>query len=278
MPLHSSERTESPLLTIRPATTQDLPELSRIDVAAFSKDELFLYLCPRLATHPKSFCSHLHRLLRRRFHLPSFRIYVCTTSQADGVDPASLLEHGSSPQPKDAGKSASGEKRQERIVGSCVLQRHGTSAAAKSWRKLSFNNMLHLALYAVLDTIMHIFRLDRSVSRTRLRHLASLAQSPDPLFSSEESGQTWEERQAWSERLELIMLSVDPDWQGKGVGGKLVSFCQDLAKEEGVGIALDSSDVARGFYTRRGFRGVGICTIDSEAGLESLRMVWDGKP
>lgn len=54
----------------------------------------------------------------------------------------------------------------------------------------------------------------------------------------------------------LVMIGVDPDFQGQGVGKKLIDYCFDLANEnpENQGMGLDTQDIKNThIYRRCGF-------------------------
>lgn len=57
----------------------------------------------------------------------------------------------------------------------------------------------------------------------------------------------------------LVMIGVDPEFQGQGVGKKLIDFCFDLANEnpENLGMGLDTQDIKNThIYRKCGFEVV----------------------
>ncbi|KAI9716395.1 MAG: hypothetical protein M1828_000337 [Chrysothrix sp. TS-e1954] len=55
------------------------------------------------------------------------------------------------------------------------------------------------------------------------------------------------------EHIYCMALGVDPKWQRKGVGKQLLRWGKDLARQEGLPIALTSSPVGYSMYIKEGF-------------------------
>ncbi len=79
---------------------------------------------------------------------------------------------------------------------------------------------------------------------------------------------------------ELLAIAVDPAWQGRGVGRRLVeSFLDEVGSRGGdaahVVVGADNGD-AVSLYQRAGF--VTVARFELHAGTESLLMQWDRRP
>jgi len=61
---------------------------------------------------------------------------------------------------------------------------------------------------------------------------------------------------------ELANIAVDPDWRGRGIGGRLLDHVLDRARNRGVQDLFlevrESNRVARDLYVRRGFESIGV--------------------
>ena len=81
-----------------------------------------------------------------------------------------------------------------------------------------------------------------------------------------------------SERWHLHNLSVDPRFQGKGVGKMLVDEGKERASREGVCVQLNCGDHNKKWYERRGFTEVAQVAdgeMASELGEIGWAMGWE---
>lgn len=81
-----------------------------------------------------------------------------------------------------------------------------------------------------------------------------------------------------SERWELQTLSVDPRFQGKGIGKMLVEEGKERAGRDGVCVQLICGDHKKKWYERRGFKAVDRFPegeIERELGRVGWVMGWD---
>jgi GNAT superfamily N-acetyltransferase len=68
--------------------------------------------------------------------------------------------------------------------------------------------------------------------------------------------------------MRLRGMAVDPAWQGRGIGRKLMRALVDAARSHGVGVLwANGRDTALGFYEGAGFRVVGDGFVDGEMHL-----------
>jgi len=74
-----------------------------------------------------------------------------------------------------------------------------------------------------------------------------------------------------SDRLEIFVLAVSPEFQGRGFGRSLIAFAEDEARRRGLGELCLQTPVqfleAIGFYQRLGFVEIG------QEELEGVRLV-----
>jgi N-acetylglutamate synthase-like GNAT family acetyltransferase len=58
--------------------------------------------------------------------------------------------------------------------------------------------------------------------------------------------------------LQLRQMAVDSTYQGKGVGGAIIAYVEEVAKEHGfTKLVMHARDTAIGFYSKCGYRVVG---------------------
>lgn len=63
---------------------------------------------------------------------------------------------------------------------------------------------------------------------------------------------------------------IHPDYQRRGIGGKLLQTVIDRADTEGVPTILTSSESAHELYLKLGFEDLGVWTIDNEAWAKEI--------
>lgn len=79
----------------------------------------------------------------------------------------------------------------------------------------------------------------------------------------------------------LKLLIIDPDYQRKGLGGKLLKWGIDQAAQQGVPAWLESSPMGKALYEKNGFRVVLWDRVDEKRAQRGFVdwpvMLWDGK-
>ena len=73
--------------------------------------------------------------------------------------------------------------------------------------------------------------------------------------------------------LHLVLMAVDPGWQGRGVGRALVGTVQDVASAAGLDVWAAARTTALAFYGALGFRPLGD-GFDGAMGLPHRRVLW----
>ncbi len=81
-------------------------------------------------------------------------------------------------------------------------------------------------------------------------------------------------REAFEDEYYIFVLAVMPEYQGKGIGGKLIQFAEETAKRKGfkkVSLLVNANNLnAIEFYENHGFKKV---ELISKAPLNNYRMV-----
>jgi GNAT superfamily N-acetyltransferase len=57
------------------------------------------------------------------------------------------------------------------------------------------------------------------------------------------------------------MLSVDPAYQGRGIGKMLLQWGIEQARAQGTGLYLSATPAGRPFYERIGLKDAGTCQV-----------------
>ncbi len=74
------------------------------------------------------------------------------------------------------------------------------------------------------------------------------------------------------EQAKLERLAVRKEWRGRGYGDELLAFAMGVARDRGFRkLKLHAQVVAKGFYSRHGFRAVGDTFL--EADIEHCLMI-----
>lgn len=74
-----------------------------------------------------------------------------------------------------------------------------------------------------------------------------------------------------TECMILVAIAVHPDWQGKGVGARLISWGLTRAREQGVFAWVSSSDGGWGAFEKAGFAHVGELRLDLDEFSDGIK-------
>ncbi|KAL8647908.1 MAG: hypothetical protein Q9226_006233 [Calogaya cf. arnoldii] len=245
-------------MRIRRAVASDLATAASISVSALSTDELYRYTNPYAGQEPSSFRDFLLRRLKLRNVLPGYIIWVAVTDDVED------LKEGAPNRELGSETGRRGKRPREQVIGYAVWYRHGKSAEAgrwqmQSWAECKIGTFAGIPLStSSLTCYVNFFQLDKSVSPSRMRELGALG------FLTEEFADI-------AERWHLQGLVVDPMYQRRGVGARLISWGVQQAELENVPITLTTSTIAEPLYRKLGFKTYRLTDVPGiRMGLPSL--------
>ncbi|KAL8647044.1 MAG: hypothetical protein Q9210_005790 [Variospora velana] len=222
-------------MRIRRATPGDLSITSTFSVPSFIHDELYQFTNPFAARYPEDFRQYYLRTHRQRNVLPGYVFWVAT------LDPADLPEErGVENMEAQVDDARMKHDHDEKVVGYATWRRYGESEEAKRWQLQTWAEWLESSLLQLEERYVQFLGLDRSTSASQVRSLEAMGFSTD-------------EFDGIPERWHLQNLCVNPVYQGKGIGAKLVSWGLEQATKEAVAATLSTSTVAEPLYRRMGF-------------------------
>lgn len=232
-------------MTIRSMRQSDISDVTRIGIQAFANDEAFLWLYPRHEQHPSGMYSWFLSRTRERLASPEIFSLVAETIPSDSDDE----------QPKVIAYAFYTFKNGLQDLAGEVPVCHPSWPRPLAW----FESQLQKV------QSWYLAMLDRAVDKGRLAKFWSIE-----FDAFDELGP----------HLHLALLGVDPAYQGKGVGSRMVKWGTDRAQEAGVAVSLESSLSARRTYQKAGFEIAEVKPLVE--GLEACAMVWlpekaDGK-
>lgn len=106
------------------------------------------------------------------------------------------------------------------------------------------------------DHYISLFRLDCSLSTSRLAEADAL----EDYFSDV------------SERWHLAFLVVDPAFQRRGIGGRLVEWGIENAIKEGIPATVVGAQVGQSMYRKRGFKDYKLSWL--REGVHAMAMIY----
>ena len=115
-------------------------------------------------------------------------------------------------------------------------------------------------LHNINNAYKYFFSPNRSLDKRNLQR-----------FNEVLKGGYAEEKEGWY----LLMIGVSPRHQRHGIGTSLIDWGLQRAQEESVICLLESSEMIKGLYERKGFKKVGLLEIAE--GVTSDQMVWRPK-
>ncbi|MDI1484888.1 MAG: hypothetical protein OHK93_000022 [Ramalina farinacea] len=247
----------------RPATPADIPTIATISAAAFQNDELYNFTNPYFRTHQRNFRDYFLRRARIRFWTPGFVFYVAETDPWDSPPPP--RPPPSSPNPDNDGdetiiRGAEGGE----VVGYALYHPHppaGTRTLLPSsppYQK-PYTAFCERTLNSLHETYISLLRLDRSVDPARAALWRIQQSHAFDRFWAEQGPVGNEDGRGY---FTLQNLCVDPTWQRRGVGKRLIEVGQKEARREGVKVVLTSSEVGARLYTHMGFERIGELRIE----------------
>lgn len=205
--------------------------------------------------HDLAFCNFAAAL-----NFPSRSRFEQSLARLSGLSHVQTLYHTSGDEPSDASlllDELGWERRLDLIV---MAWRPGEPKAATWWEPdrepaPSQDRLGRLAVAAFM-TEMFFSSGHRDIKQSIVRATAA---SPHLLCAVEEEshmcGAVMISQHA--ETVGLYNLCVEHSRRRKGIGARLVRYCQEVAEERSVPLVLQCSPLLMGFYTQFGFRHIG---------------------
>ncbi|KAI8279488.1 hypothetical protein K4K60_005579 [Colletotrichum sp. SAR11_57] len=220
----------------RPVTHADIPSI--VDgSAAFLDAELNVWLYPRRREFPECWRARIVRALRASLAKPGIHSFVCVTDHEDPAD-------------WPRGK----------IIGYSRWEWNGLEDDPRTLKWRSNNTGVAKAVERTLvdweNRYVDYFHLDKALHRER-----------KAVFDKEnlESGNPYAPLESfWN----LLTLNTHPDWQGKGVGKKLMEWGLERSRENEAPIILIATTAGQRLYNKLGFFIVGWAANESMAWAE----------
>ena len=246
-------------VTLQPLVATDLPGLATLTIANMRHDEMSTFLWPHLDSYLESFRIYLLVKFKQQYNASDTCMFV---AKVDGIA---------------VGYSAwkrIGAKHRDSWIG----QRKSTSSSCmfsiqscgqfNRWSKVYIDADIHTWLLTDIETCL--LKLEemykgtlcvlRGAPYTRQRdYNAYRKQRQDPFNKI-------------TERWWLDGLAIDPAYQRRGIGSKLMEWGMERSKEEGIPITLDASSAGLRLYQKLGFREAQLNVIVD--GIKERSMVW----
>lgn len=239
----------------RPAQPTDIPTIATISARAFQSDELYNFTFPYFREHQRDFRDYFLRRTRLRYWTPGYVFYVAETDAGDHP-----VNSPTNPDDAKRGGGGGGEEvegggeRAEEVVGFALYNLQppaGASLLASSPPLLTpYTAVLERTLASLHNTYIALLQLDRSVSPSRARLWRTQEAAAFRRFWDEQGPVGNEDGRGY---YTLQNLCVEPRWQRKGVGARLIELGQREARREGIRVVLTSSEAGAGLYARMGF-------------------------
>ncbi|KIW12302.1 hypothetical protein PV08_09579 [Exophiala spinifera] len=201
---------------VRPGKAQDLPDCATISRNAMFDDNLTAYVAPHRHNHPECLRQGILRRAKKRFYGgDTLWVAVTDDNDADWDGHEKVIGHLSASSTREANSKPS----------------------AFSWKGLE------VRLLQLEELFIWYTNSDRSISRRKWTEFASGKWTgyQDPFAN-------------FKEYWHVSHLSVDPEYQRRGVGTALIENVKRLASKDTLPLALLSSVQGRFLYLKSGFR------------------------
>ncbi|PQE03027.1 GCN5-related N-acetyltransferase protein [Rutstroemia sp. NJR-2017a BVV2] len=218
---------------IRPVTRDDISVIADISVAAFRNDEMYSCFFPAAAVESGALRRSNLLRIRKRIVDVGIRGFVAESDENDDF--------------------WSGEKD---ILGYAFWSRAGTSEAARKWQTDSLYMKLERGLIAAENWYSENFQ-DRDRDWEKIRQFRNLLVDN---FASV------------PEYLELATLGVSPKYHRRGIGGEMVQWGIDAAKEEHIPVVLEGSVSGTKLYSKMGFHVTGTNKVMDGVDVVAMRL------
>lgn len=232
-------------IVLRPATLSDCAAMARIAVRAYSNTPFSTFQFPLQAQYLDDHIQYWHQRVRQRILETENESVVAVLSDACA----------------NPGK----------IVGFSQFKRLGNDSRARARRAardtytLTIQRWVYWALDAVYDAMFPSRAVDKEARRT---FIAAEKEVKEKVWGIEMLSNLW-----WGQSV-----IVDPDWQGRRIGPKMMAVFMEAAQEDGVPIGLEASTDGKRLYDKLGFKLVGPSPLDLAAGAGQMMWTPEGFP
>jgi ribosomal protein S18 acetylase RimI-like enzyme len=221
-------------ITIRRATLLDGPDVGKAAATAYFSTLLTSWISPRREKYPAAYQRGFFERAVTRILSPRNETYVACLSSAEG-----------------------------KVVGAAQFVRLGDDAGAR--KMIRDVGLVRRVLLWVLCwgfwawcQVWWLFHGgDKSVDREAVETFAA--------WCRVDQGRFWEGREERVNRWHAQSVVVLPEWQGRGIGKRLMAEVLRRAERDGVMVGLESSVKGEGLYRRLGFELLGRFTTQADA-------------
>lgn len=223
---------------LRLATFDDCSDIAQIGIHAFESEQVFGWLYPLRQSNPNAFEATFYHQAVARSLKPRWVTVVAVGDESD--------------------RWCNGE-----IVGFAVWFREGTDAGAQTWNQDPMSQKLRRWLWMAqnkLELVAGWYTLASDQSR-----LDQLHDIVEKLYLH------------MPNRWYLDTLGVNPQYQRKGIGRKLLDWGIERANAENVPIALEATLYGEHLYRRAGFFDYDRVDLTSTIGMPSMVFPAPGK-
>ena len=232
-----------------PLTRDLIPACATAGANAFADDNLFLFLRPHKFRYPTYLRSHFVRVLHKRLNAPGL------------VGRAVVSDDNDEWYDENTGSE---------ILGYATWERRGNDFDRKFWGEDSIGKLFERFAVELEMKHSNFFRLDKSYDYDNLQTYLDAANAGDSIFETCLEGHP--------EHMWLAFLAVDPKFQRRGVGKRLMQWGMKRADAESIPLGLTSSPAGEKLYFDCGFREVGVFLLEhGETVIEDKCMIRWGK-
>lgn len=223
-------------VTLRWATPSDLPAIAHTMTRAFYDDDLFGDIChPHRAAHPQDPYLYWLRRAYVNFWHWNWRWVVAVAPNPNSTTTTNVSPHPST------GSTNVVRGGSEIVVGVAQWERMGTGGDAM--QPAFYDPRAYMASASALAMKVHAWLWPNRACDPVDEDILERAYT---VFGSVWSG---DRAESWY----LEWCTVDPEWQGKGVGRQLVQQGLGWAKEDKVWASVATTRGKEGFYQKCGF-------------------------
>ncbi|KAN0093988.1 acyl-CoA N-acyltransferase [Hyaloscypha variabilis] len=219
-------------ITIRRATLKDGPEIGRTAGITYYNTPLTCFLSPHREKHHAAYERGFVERAIARMLSPRNETYVA------------CLPSG-------------------RIVGAAQFQRQGDDAGARRLvREVGVVNRIWMWVLGWLFWIYcKVYWMVRGPDRSSDQEAAKTFSG----WCRVDRERYWDSVEERADRWHALSIIVLPEWQGRGIGRKLMTEVMKRAERDGVMVGLESSVAGGAFYRRLGFVLLGRFSPDAHA-------------